>query len=220
MATWVAHMRIADYFMKKYPELNNERFLVGNIGPDCGVPNEDWSAFTPSKQVTHWHTTEDGRIDAEDFRQKYLQKKDESYPFYLGYYFHLLTDIAWARFYQKKKQEPPYAEGLARDPQFIWKIKEDWYGQDVIFLRKNPEFVFFTLFAKIESFENEYFDFYPDEAFLRQIKYITNFYLTAEEDENREFPYLSAGEMDGFIAEAAAEVEGKWLGNEIGGGKG
>ena len=53
MATWIAHMRIAEYFMNKDNRLNNIYFLVGNIGPDCGVPNEVWSKFTPDKDITH-----------------------------------------------------------------------------------------------------------------------------------------------------------------------
>ena len=84
MATWIGHMRIADYFMKRYEMLNNAEFLVGNIAPDCGVPNEDWSVFTPGKEITHWHKKGSAEIDAEDFRQKYLQVKDDKYPFYLG----------------------------------------------------------------------------------------------------------------------------------------
>ena len=47
MATWIAHMRIAEHFMKKDAALDNALFLVGNIGPDCGVPNEDWSVLRP-----------------------------------------------------------------------------------------------------------------------------------------------------------------------------
>ena len=209
MATWIGLMRIADYFMKRYEMLNNAEFLVGNIAPDCGVPNEDWSVFTPGKEITHWHKKGSAEIDAEDFRQKYLQAKDEKYPFYLGYYFHLLTDIAWSEFYRRKKAEPLYAEGLAKDPKFIWTIKEDWYGQDFVFLQKNPDFVFFTVFAPIKSFANRYFDFYPAEAFSRQIGYITEFYLSAAA-ENREFPYLSAVEMDSFVAETAAWIEREW----------
>jgi len=51
MATWITHMRIAEHFMKRYKELNNAIFLVGNLGPDCGVPNEDWSIFTPETRT-------------------------------------------------------------------------------------------------------------------------------------------------------------------------
>ena len=39
-------MRIAEHFMNINTNLNNKEFFVGNIGPDCGVPNEDWSQIT------------------------------------------------------------------------------------------------------------------------------------------------------------------------------
>lgn len=207
MATWIAHMRIAEHFMQKHNELNNEMFLVGNIGPDCGVPNEDWSMFTPDKNVTHWWSKDGKYIDAEDFKRNFLNVKDARYPFYLGYYFHLLTDIEWSKLYTKKKLEPIYAEGLANDSGFIWEIKKDWYGQDHLFLQRHPDFIFYNMFAKIEKFDNDYFDFYPDDAFIRQIKYITDFYLSANEDPERKFPFLSKNEMDNFVSKTINVID-------------
>lgn len=54
MATWVTHLAVADKVMKEIPELDRRGFCVGNIAPDCNVENEDWTAFTPSREVTHW----------------------------------------------------------------------------------------------------------------------------------------------------------------------
>jgi len=206
-------MRIAEHFMTKYAELNNIAFLVGNIGPDCGVPNEDWSQFTPEKRETHYLTThwlkgvEKTMIDANGFKQSYLQLKDDKYPFYLGYYFHLITDTEWAKLYEQKKQTPLYADGLKADKNFIWTIKKDWYGQDHVYLQEHKESIFHTQFSKIDDFSNIYFDFYPDNAFTRQIKYITNFYLTANENPNRAFPFLSKDEMDNFVASTIIILE-------------
>lgn len=70
MATWVAHMRIANHFMKTHEHLNNIQFLAGNIGPDCGVPNEDWSRFTPDKTMTHWQKAGHDTIDADGFKHQ------------------------------------------------------------------------------------------------------------------------------------------------------
>lgn len=201
MATWIAHMRIAEHFMKKNESLNNVEFLVGNIGPDCGVPNDDWSRFTPDTKTTHWQTGDKSTIDAEAFKRAYLRKKDVKYPFYLGYYFHLLTDIEWMKLYEQKQQEPLYAEGLKADENFIWTIKKDWYGQDRVYLQEHRESIFFTKFSTINEFQNIYLDFYPENAFIRQIKYITEYYLQGIEKENpnREFPFLSKAEMDTFV---------------------
>ena len=208
MATWIAHMRIAAHFMKKHQALNNTEFLVGNIGPDCGVPNDDWSAFTPDKNVTHWHNGGED-VDAADFKDRYLSELSPN-PFYIGYYLHLLTDIEWTKFYKRKRQYPSYAEGLQKDPQFIWKIKDDWYGQDHLFLLRNPDCIFYTLFAKIREFDNVYFDFFPKNAFIRQVQYITNFYLTETDNPDREFPYLSREEMDAFVQDTIAVLEEAW----------
>ena len=201
MATWIAHMRIAEYFMNMDKSLNNKEFLVGNIGPDCGVPNEDWSRFTPDTVISHWQKGDKSTIDAEGFKDSYLLTKDEKFHFYLGYYFHLLIDIEWKKLYDRKKHEPAYAEGLASDPKFIWTIKKDWYGQDHVYLQEHNESIFFTMFSKIKEFPNIYFDFYPDNAFIRQITYITEFYLKSikEENPNRDFPFLTKDEMNDFV---------------------
>jgi len=215
MATWIAHMRIAEHFMETYAALNNIQFLVGNIGPDCGVPNEDWSSFTPDTSISHWQRSSNSKttIDAEDFKHNYLTKAtcDDKYPFYMGYYFHLLADIEWSGLFHRKKQEPVYSEGLCIDSDFIWTIKKDWYGQDHVYLQEHKNSVFYRIFSKIDEFPNEYFDFYPDNAFIRQIKYITEFYLNAKEDPNREFPYLSKKEMDIYVNEAIETITAEYL---------
>ena len=212
MATWVAHMRIAERLLNKFSYLDSKSFLVGNIGPDCGVPNSDWSEFNPSKNVSHWHDTEN-KINAEDFKSKYL-KESSIYnicelSFYLGYYCHLLSDIEWNKFFRGKKQEPIYKDNLERDPKFIWTIKEDWYGLDHLYLRENRDCIFFKEFININEFPNKYFDFYPKEAFERQIKYISEFYLTFNENLDRPFVYLTKEEMDGFVDSAVREIDEK-----------
>lgn len=37
MATWVAHLMIADGVLKQFPELDRRGFCVANIAPDCKV---------------------------------------------------------------------------------------------------------------------------------------------------------------------------------------
>ena len=159
MATWIAHIRIAEYFIKNYSSLDVTDFLVGNIAPDCGVPNEDWSKFSPDTKLSHWKLNGQN-INADDFRDKYLGKKCTYFSFYLGYYFHLLTDIEWEKLYQKKMLEPIYYNGINADKNFIWTIKKDWYGQDHLFLKNNPSSIFFTVFAKINEYNNKYLDIF------------------------------------------------------------
>lgn len=54
MATWVTHLLVADEVIRQVPFLSMHEFYVGNIAPDCNVENEDWTSFTPSREVTHW----------------------------------------------------------------------------------------------------------------------------------------------------------------------
>lgn len=53
MATWITHLMIADGVLERIPNLDRHGFCVGNIAPDCNVENEDWTAFTPSREVTY-----------------------------------------------------------------------------------------------------------------------------------------------------------------------
>ena len=93
---------IADGVLKRIPNLDRRGFCVGNIAPDCNAENEDWTAFMPSREVTHWMQSE--RKIASDcyaFCDEYILKRKgkiksaEEYAFLLGYYCHLITDAAF-----------------------------------------------------------------------------------------------------------------------------
>ena len=64
MAEWVSHLIVADKVLEKFPQLSRHEFCVGNIAPDCNIPNEDWTEFTPPRAVTHW--MQDNRKKATD----------------------------------------------------------------------------------------------------------------------------------------------------------
>ena len=120
MATWIAHLRIAENILKDMNNFDSRAFILGNIGPDSGVPNEDWSNFNPPKKITHW-INEENNIDAEEFFHKYIEKYTREnkevdircrssmdysrYTYLLGYYVHLLTDIEWSKFFNEKKKD-------------------------------------------------------------------------------------------------------------------
>ena len=61
MASWMVHLRIADEILKRMEGLDETAFVIGNIAPDSGVPNEDWSKYFPPKNVSHFKT----RLDDE-----------------------------------------------------------------------------------------------------------------------------------------------------------
>ena len=101
MASWMVHLRIADMILDSIPNLSPVEFIVGNIAPDSGVPNEDWSAFFPPTKVSHFKTTSN-KADPDAFAAKYWTEKlrsgynERQYAFFLGYLTHLLTDVLWS----------------------------------------------------------------------------------------------------------------------------
>ncbi|WP_248403576.1 hypothetical protein [Butyrivibrio fibrisolvens] len=61
MASWMVHLRIADELLTRIKGLNEETFILGNIAPDSGVPNKDWSSFTPPGNVTHYRDNDEDK---------------------------------------------------------------------------------------------------------------------------------------------------------------
>jgi hypothetical protein len=210
MATWIVHLRVAENILNKGYSFDSEAFVAGNIGPDSGVPNEDWSNFDPPKKITHW-VGEDNKINAQDFWDKYLGNKETeesegALSFKIGYFVHLLTDIEWSKLLDEKKKDPLYKEGLEKDNSFIWTIKKDWYGLDYLYLEKNTSSIFHRLFRNIKSVP-DYLDYFPQGAFERQMKYITDFYLGENNETKDNFIYLSEEEMNDFIQRTTKVID-------------
>lgn len=92
MASWMIHLRIADLILDQISDLSAEEFIMGNIAPDSGVPNEDWSAFTPSTAVSHFRQ-DDGsgkkKIDVTAYIDQYFSHElrttydHKTYSFFL-----------------------------------------------------------------------------------------------------------------------------------------
>ncbi|WP_139902042.1 zinc dependent phospholipase C family protein [Clostridium thermarum] len=218
MATWISHFRIADYFLNKL-DVEKKEFIVGNIGPDCGEPNEDWSKFTPPSSVTHWTTSgKKSEIDPEAFYNRYLidskSLSKKKYSFYIGYYLHLLTDVEFTKLVAVPKFEK-YAKELEQDRNFICTMKEDWYDIDHLYLRNHPEFYAFKVFSEIEEFPNDYLDYYSQTAIIKQIKYITNFYKSFEGNLDREYSYLTPEETEAFFYKACENIKNKLIEKRI-----
>ena len=93
MASWIIHLRIADQLLNRISGITAEEFIMGNIAPDSGVPNEDWSRFTPSTAVSHFRVdngTGKKVIDVPSFVDRYFSKElrdgydRKSESFFLG----------------------------------------------------------------------------------------------------------------------------------------
>lgn len=212
MATWIAHLRVAENILNSSINVEKEPFVAGNIAPDAGVPNDDWSEFCPPPDITHWKNSE-RKIMPENFFDKYVlceraSDDKEYYSFALGYYVHLLTDVEWELFYSIKKEDPLYKENLQKDPKFIWRIKDDWYGQDFVYLNENEDSLFFSCFQHLVEI-NDYLDYFPEGAFTNRFKYIREMYLKYYKNPPTEFIYLSEQEMNTFVVNASLNIINK-----------
>ena len=211
MASWMVHLRIADKLLDKIPSLSPVDFIVGNIAPDSGVPNADWSAFSPSTNISHFKN-ENNRPDPDGFAAKYWtadQRCDydpRQYAFYLGYLSHLITDVLWVRNIYDPSKIKFQALREAEGKNFIWKIKEDWYDLDFKYLRDHPGFRAFRAYLGAVGYENTFLEEFSADAFDNRRAYITGWYLEGKENLDREYPYLTEREMDGFVNLAAAEI--------------
>jgi hypothetical protein len=198
MATWVTHFRIAEEFIRRHLPISKIDFLVGNIGPDCGLIGEDGKP-TPPKKITHFMT---GRnINSELFYHQYLKDNIEiSSPkgsYYLGYYFHLVTDEEWIKLTDQKKKEKVYQD-ILNTPEYTPLVKRDWYGLDFLYLKQNRNSIFWTDFQYINEF-SEYLNFFPSGQTSKQIKNITKFYHNSSISDDHEFIYLKSVEVDEFV---------------------
>lgn len=211
MASWMVHLRIADRLLEQIPGLSPTEFIVGNIAPDSGVPNEDWSAFSPPTKVSHFKTTSN-KADPDAFAAKYWTEKlrsgynERQYAFFLGYLTHLLTDRLWSEqialpsFRKYIGGEPPYNGPKA------WEIKDDWYDLDFKFLRDHPDFRGFQIYQGAVNFRNDYMEEFSPDAFDNRRRYITSFYLQDKDNLDRAYLYLTEEEMDSFVDTSAREI--------------
>ena len=215
MASWIVHLRITDKLLDEIPGLSPCEFVVGNIAPDSGVPNEDWSRFTPSGDVSHFKTTDaDGLKDIHinDYVQRfYTAGQCSSYSskqksFYLGYLTHLLTDRLWADDIVRPGKEKFKALYEKDRNEWIWTLKKDWYDLDFLYIQKNPDFRALSIYRNAVGFHNDYMDFFSEDAFENRRQYITGFYSGEREDLQREYPYLTEEEMDRFVLESTVKI--------------
>ena len=201
MATWIVHMRIAEKLLEKY-KFDKGSFVIGNIAPDSGVPNEDWTSFNPPKEITHF--IKEREFEFEKFYLTYittnpLNSDKLKLSFLFGYYVHLLTDSEWNKMFQEQYLDSPeYAKNLKENPQFVWEIKKDWYGLDYKFVKDNPENIFNDCFMLIKDIP-DYLEFFPEGAFIKQVQYIQRFYTEKNNWVNTTFMHFTQEQMNEFI---------------------
>lgn len=215
MATWIAHLRIAEQIFLKLPALDEVSFLYGNLAPDSGYPNEDRTQFVPPKQVTHFLTEDRGEEAINDlvFYRDYLQgmdaiKEKQQYSLRFGYYIHLLTDQFWWKKIvctTKMHNQELFSNNSLWIASAI--VKTDWYDLDHKFLRDHPDYAVWKTF-----FENDIpqlpLPILSQNAFEIQMKYIKEYYTTPDPERqiDRVYPYLNEQTLDHFIKETSAAI--------------
>lgn len=222
MASWMVHLRIADQLLNELPDISTEHFIMGNIAPDSGEPNEDWSIYKPDKAVSHYEEVSfrEGngireqirRIRTDLFISEYFTKEKragytrEQDSFYLGYLTHLMTDILWRRNVFDKSMAKYEERAEENRNAFIWELKADWYDLDFLYLKKHPDFRAFRIYSGLAGFENCYMDLFSKKAFDSRRAYITAFYLAGRDNVEREYEYLTPEEADRFVEESCADI--------------
>lgn len=174
--------------------------------------------LTPPKEVSHFiRPTDDDpwRIVDLEFYRGYLSSMPQPagdagrFSFFLGYFFHLVTDNLWNRQIARPVVERFRAEFEA-DSRFIWEVKRDWYGLDFVYLYQHPDSFFYRVFLDCEYTEDYGLDFMPVEGLRRQLDHIKAYYRRADQMHKalceRPNIYLTEPEMDRFVEEATRRI--------------
>lgn len=196
MATWITHLMVADSVMQKLPWLDRRGFCVGNIAPDCNIENEDWTSFTPPREVTHWMSgNKKVGGDAERFLEEYVLKRtiksNEEFSFLLGYYSHLVADAEFQRMTRDPERVRKAWERIDADPEISARaqgMERTWdsvkiliskrdrfreiYSIEGEYLRQNPTSGYITEILTLKEFP-DYIDYLPHGAIVRKIPKMT-----------------------------------------------
>lgn len=221
MASWMVHFRIADALLLHFKKIDETAFIFGNMAPDSGVPNSDWSEFHSPSSVTHFKTKTDtgDSINLDMFRGRYFNDEvisrysRKEFSFFLGYYVHLLTDVRWSKtFYVSLKKD--YPKEYAQDKtNLVQAAKEDWYDLDFLYLELHPDFRAFSVYENATGFDNTFMDQFSKDAFDNRRQYICGFYRSEEHgDLHRAYRYLTPERADSFVQDSS-----KWLLEQVGG---
>lgn len=207
MGTWICHLRIAEKLLPHLPELDKVLFTFGNLAPDSGIPNKDWTEFDPPKEVTHYLQKGEGEWmirDLDYYREHLaaLNPRDDlsAYSFRLGYFIHLFCDIMWSKYIHHTTVKA-FAELIAQDGDKAWGvIKKDWYGLDQVYNQAHKEGLFWRIIHPTPN-PPSHLPFIKESALHRQYDYIRKFY--GEYDpywfEERKYPYLNESAMNRIV---------------------
>lgn len=230
MATWITHARIADDLLNGPFSFDPRGFYVGSIAPDCNIENADWTAFTPSREVTHWMSGKSKlTADYEKFYRLHIRDKqttsEEERAFLWGYYAHLITDVAFQSFvrderrvemvFERIKAVPSLYRAIRSFPETYDALKSvfgrQWVHRDIAFLemeylREHPESGYLTVLREVKAFP-DYLPYFPAGAFPRKIAVMAGLPDMAEPEEGLLF--FSREEYMAFLERTETLIEQK-----------
>lgn len=193
MGTWISHLRVAEQLVGHFPKLDEVTFAFGNLSPDSGIPNEDWTQFDPPKQVTHFLRGGEHAIHDLVYYEQYvanIKPEDDIklYSFRLGYFFHLICDIMWAkRIGEATKQQ--FKPLFDKDhKKAVSTVKDDWYGLDQLYVRDHPKHIFWRVIMANPN-PPSYLPFVQDKALHQQYDHIRKFYSEQKDKWFLSIPY-------------------------------
>lgn len=226
MASWITHMMIADCVLDKFPWLDRRGFCVGNVAPDCNVENEDWSAFVPSREETHWMSGDrKGASDCERFWNSCIENKnfesDEERSFYLGYYSHLVTDACFQKFTRDELRVANMMARIRSNPDMALRMTGREYDFDEVkrvfskrerlrdvdameyeYLQKRTQSGYLTVLRTLEDFP-DYLENFPKGAIVRKMGVMA---VLPQPVENPEFVFITREEYRAFVEETVKAV--------------
>lgn len=220
---------IADGVLNRFPQLDKRGFCVGNIAPDCNVENEDWTAFTPSREVTHWmQSARKKASDCDAFCDEYILKQkneiasDEEYAFLLGYYAHLITDAAFQAMIRDEDRVKAAWRRMKADEELSMAsagMEETWdtikklipkgermheiYSIEAEYIDSHPESGYLTEILPLKAFP-DYIDYLPAGAIVRKIGVMG--YLPKHNNSINKFICISKNEYANFVEQTTKLV--------------
>lgn len=229
MASWVSHLIVADRVLEKVSGLCRHEFCVGNIAPDCNVENEDWTQFTPPREVTHWMTAErKSASDCRRFYDEYIEKRKdnigsiEEKSFLLGYYAHLITDAEFQRYIRDDARVAAAWDRIKNHAELREKAKgmpENWdsaklliqaedrmkdiYSIEKEYLETHPESGYLTEIIGLKSFP-DWIDYLPEGAIVRKIGRMG--YMPQKETSKYPFVAMTREEYAAFLNQSTELV--------------
>ncbi len=214
MAPWIAHLRLAEALLVALPHLDEIAFAYGNIAPDSGKPNIDWTVYDPPKEVTHFLRRGDSEDKIHDlkFYRSYLadiRPEDDlaDFSFRLGYFAHLLSDSLWSRRLNITYKQL-YPELVDNPTSPMWQtLKRDWFDLDFCYLRDHPNCLFWHVIMTTPD-PPAYLPFVSQEGLTHSLDHIRRFYSTPNAQHNIDHAYIYLNEttMQRYIEDTATLI--------------